>query len=459
MEEEFVPDHDQLTGIKFIAENPYGMLLYDAGVGKTSTILFGYDVLREAALIDRLMVLSSINILNDTWPPEIERWRNLDVTYAKIMGNERRRRSGFDLDANVYLLNNENIEWFYDEFGTKWLERERWMLYVDESSMYRNRNTHRFRALRKMLPKFRRRYVGTATPTPKGYLNLYSQMYIVDMGAALGVTLGAYRNQYFIPGGFKGKEWRLREGAEVDIQRAISHRVHRVEKHLDVTIEFEDIIVTLPPKARKVYDELEREFITEWRNKTLVAANAAVATGKLRQVANGAIYHHDEETGMRTGWVKVHDEKIEALKKLIKRLNGKPLLLAYEFAHDYESMQRAGLDFPSYSRAKKGEPRSALLRQWNSGRLKVLSSQIGAMSHGLNAQSGGHYLAYYGLNYDLEKFSQFYQRLWRRGQKNNVIGFRIVAKNTVDEVMMDVLRVRDGDQKMLLDALKRRYDL
>lgn len=464
MSEPFVPNTDQLSGLEFMMLHSFGALFWDPGTRKTSTFLYGYKLLRDAGFVRRMLVLSEVNVVNDVWPEEIEKWSGLDVTYATTQGmTQRRRLAQFDLDADVYLVNNENVEWLHnDVFKRGGLGVD--MLVVDESGNYRTRKTNRFRALRKMLRAFKRRYIGTGTPTPKDYLNLWTQMYIVDRGESLGPTLTGYKNEYFEPTGFKGKVWELRDGADVEIQRAISHRVHRVEKDMDVTISFEDRWVDLPGRAAKAYKELEEEFITQWRGKTLLAANAAVATTKLRQAANGAIYYDPEllEVRPRRGerrWLEIHREKLEALRRLIKELRGEPLLVAYEFQHDYEMMAKHGLRFPSYSLASAGRERTALKEAWNRGELAVLSSQIASVSHGLNLQRGGHNLAYYGLTFDLEKFLQFYQRLWRDGQRHDVRAFRLATRGTVDEVMMDVLQVRDRNQRMLLDALKRRYDV
>lgn len=454
MAEEFIPNGDQVSGIKFMMEHSYGCLWWDPGTRKTSTCLYAYKLLREAGYVNRMLVVSSLNVVDDVWPEEIERWSDLDVTYAPIRGSSKKRSGALDLDADVYLVNWENLPWLWDTCKKK-LGID--MLYVDESSLFRNRGTARFHALRKLLPYFKRRYIGTGTPMPKGYINLWSQMYIVDMGATLGDTLGGYRNRFFVPGGFKGKEWTIREGAEVEIQRLIAPRVHRVESHFDVTISFEDLRVELPPKAMRAYKELEREFITEWRGETITAQNAAVATGKLRQASNGAIYYDRAHN-----WKSMHTAKLDRLAELIKMLDGEPLLLAYEFDHDYENMLRYGFKFPSYTRAKKGGgkgSRTELKESWNRGELTVLAGQISSMAYGLNVQRGGHNLCYYALTFNLEHYEQLYRRLYRSGQKHDVRGFRLIGDGTVDEVMIDVLHVRDADQKTLLNALRRRYDV
>lgn len=450
---EFVPNADQLAGIEFILQHAFGALFWDPGTRKTSTMLYAFKILRDMGLVRRALVVSEVNVVDGPWVEEIEKWDDLDLTYAQLRGSERNRRNEFDLDADIYLLNMENVEWFHRVIGKKpKLMEELDVLFVDESSKFRNRKTKRFRALRKMLPMFKRRYVATGTPTPKGYMNLWSQLYIADRGDTLGDSLTEYKLRYFQPGGFKGKEWFIREGAEAEIQRAIAPRVSRVEKHLNVSISFEDIEIKLPPKARRAYDELEEEFITRWKGETITAMNAAVATGKLRQAANGGVYYAKGE------WTLLHRAKVDALLNLIKSLDGAPLLVAYEFKHDYEVMKKFGLDAPSFSEAKPAQ-RVTLKRDWNAGKLPVLLSQIASISHGQNVQSGGCNLAYYGLPFNLEDYEQFYQRLWRDGQVSDVRAWRLRAVNTVDDVAIDVLNSRATTQAEFLSAIKQRYKL
>lgn len=458
---EFVPNADQYGGIHFMMTHSYGALVWDPGTRKTSTGLYAFKLLRDAGFVRRMLVLSTVNIINDVWPEEIEKWDSLNVTYAPMQGMTRkRRRAQLDLDADIYLCNNDNVEWLWGDVWRKGLLDGVDMLYVDESGEYRSHTTHRFRALRKMLTSFKRRYIAGGTIMPKNYLNLWPQYFIVDRGESLEPTPTDYKLKYFEPGGFKGKEWLIREGADVEIQRAIAPRTSRVEKHLDVSMSVEDRWVELPGRAMKAYREIEEEFITEWQGEVLTAANAAVATTKLRQAANGAVYKN-LRLGQRAAereWVELHRAKVDELKRLIRELDG-PLIVAYEYGHDLAMMRRHGLRVPSYSEAKAGRERTAIKEAWNRGEYRVLATQIDAASHGLNIQVGGHYLAYYGLTFDLEAYEQFYQRLWRDGQRHDVTGFRIVARGTVDEVMMDVLRVRDADQRALLRALRERYDL
>lgn len=466
--EVFSPRGPQFEGIQWMVKKSFAGLFWDPGRGKTITTLEAFQILRDEGLARRMLVTASVNISEDVWPSEIEKFDDLDLSYSVMTGNERRRLSAWEMDADVYIINYENLWWFNENYGKTLRDEHVDMFVVDESSKFRNGRVRRrrkktksgakrlqknaFSAICKMIPKFKRRYILTGTPIPKSYLNLWPQMYIVDQGECLGSTVTGFRNTYFNPAGYKGYDWVLREGADEEIKRAISPRIHRAERDNSVPIEFFDLSVRLPDKARDAYDEFEREFITEWKGKTLIAANAAVATAKLRQAANGAIYHDRHKN-----WTVIHERKVQALGELIDELQGQPLLIASEFEHDIDMMHRAGLKIPRYKGSRKHK--ADLKKDWDAGKLPALVGQIQSLSHGLNMQYGGRNVLYYGLTFDLDVYEQFYQRVWRDGQKHSVIAYHLVAEDTVDDVMLEVLDSRSRTQRDLLSALKRRYDL
>ncbi len=459
----FSPRGPQLEGIQRLVEKSFCGLFWDPGRGKTITTLEAFKILRDEGLVKNMLVTATPNIVEDVWPYEIEKFDDLDLTYSLIRGPEEKRKLRWELDADVYLISYQGLYWMYEQYGkAPGFD----MFVVDESSKFRNgrltsgrrkkkgmrKPRNAFAAIMKMIPSFKRRVILTGTPIPKGYLNLWPQMYIVDQGQSLGSTMTGYKNKYFVPVGYKGYDSRLRDGAEIEIQDAIAPRIHRAERDNKMPIEFFDLTVRLPPGPRKVYDDLEKEFIAEWKGKTLIAANAAVATAKLRQAANGAIYHDRKKN-----WTVIHERKIEALAELIAELQGQPLLIASEFEHDIEMFSRAGLKIPRYkgSRAAKAD----LKKDWDAGRLPTLCGQINSLSHGMNFQYGGYNVLYYGLTFDLDAYEQFYQRVWRDGQEYQVNAYNLVADDTVDEVMLDVLAGRSHTQRTLLKALKRRYKI
>jgi hypothetical protein len=468
---DYEPRGPQAEGIKHLTQKSFCALFWDPGRGKTITTLMAFQILKDAGLARRLLITASRNICEDVWPEEIDKFNDLDLSYSVMTGSESRRMDAWDMDADVYMINYENLHWFNEHFGKRLEEEGFDMFVVDESSKFRNgkvRSRRRktasgkrvqrksaFKAVLKMIPKFKRRVILTGTPIPKGYLNLWPQMYIVDMGRSLGQTMTGYRNEYFSPCGYKGKDWTIRDGSEERIEEAIADRVHRAERDNSTPIEFFDLTIKLPGDARDAYWELEQEFITEWQGKTLIAANAAVATSKLRQAANGAIYYDRQKN-----WTEIHDRKAEAVYELIRELQGSPLLIAYEFGHDYEMLMEhlpRGIKIPQYkgSRADKKK----LKNQWDNGDLIALAGQIDSMSHGLNFQYGGYNCLYYGLTFNLDAYEQFYQRVWRDGQEYQVNAYHLVAYDTVDDVMMKVLEDRSWTQKSLLKRLKERYPI
>ena len=447
----------QVNGIGFLVANSFAGLFWDPGRGKTITFLQAFKILRDTGFVKRTLVLASVNIIHDVWPEEIEKFDDLDLTYSIVHG--KKKEQAMELDADVYLMNYESLPWFRSTYG-KFHDID--MLGVDESGKFRNRGAKTlFGTLRWIVESFKRRVILTGTPMPKNYLNIWPQIYLVDRGHSLGTTFTGYKNNHFVPSGYMGYNWELRKGEDKIIQRKISHLIHRVERDTKVPIQFVDLRVKLPPKAMLVYKELEREFISEWRGKTLIAANAAVATNKLRQAANGAIYYKKPTKGKKRQFVVLHKRKVQKLAELVDdlKVRGHSLLTAYEFDHDYQTILDAGLKVPSYSKAKRGAARSELKQQWNRGELQHLCGQISSLSHGLNMQYGGHNLAYYGLTFNLDDYAQFYQRLWRDDQLHGVTAFRIIADDTIDELMLDVLHMRDADQNDFLKALVRRYDL
>ncbi len=457
----YSPRGPQKEGIRRLVKKAFSGLFWDPGRGKTVTVLQAYQILRDKGMVRNMLVVASVNIVEDVWPTEMEKFDDLDLTYSIMRGTEAQRINAYNLDADVYLINYENIHWMVQTFGkTPGFD----MLVIDESSKYRNgrlrpprrkktrgqRHRGSYAALLKILPSFKRRVILTGTPIPRGYLNLWPQAYLMDRGQSLGTTFTGYKNVYFNPEGWGGFDHVLRPGSAEEIQKAIAPRIHRAERDNKVPIEFFDLEIRLPDDARHVYDELEEEFIAEWKGKTLLAANAAVATTKLRQAANGAIYYDRKKS-----WTVLHERKVEALKELLDELQGQPLLIGFEFEHDYKMMVQAGLKIPRYvgSRAVKAD----LKKKWDAGELFALCGQISSLSHGLNFQYGGKNVLAYGLTFDLDDYEQFYQRVWRDGQEEGVIMYNLVAENTVDNVMLEVLSGRSRTQKSLLTALKRRY--
>lgn len=443
-------------------------------MGKTSIILFIFKILRSLGLVDSLFVVSKKKIIQNVWPREIKKWRGLeDLTISIVHGD---RKAALMKPADVYLMNFEGLP-FLAKQKRLLKSKGKLMLAVDESSRLRNSVTKRFRAIKKVLPLFVRRYIGTGSPAPRGIMNLFAQILILDMGDALGKYITEYRNKYFIPSGYMGHDWVLQDGGEKKIFKQIAPMVIRYG-HDQLNLPPLKVInrwVHLPKKAREMYDELEREFIVQWRNNKIVAANAAVVSGKLRQIANGGIFvdkHGDYLSNKKVArhkgrkWLPVHNEKEENLLDLLEELNGEPALVAIEFKHDYERIikyfkkvkaQKEFINAPVINGGTKDDMVDEIISGWEEGEYPVVFGNPESIAHGLNLQGKGGIVIYYAMTWNLENYEQFYQRVWRQGQKRRVLLYRILARNTVDVLMRESIRSKDKTQRGILKAMEKQY--
>jgi len=445
-------------------------------LGKTAIILFIFKILRDLGLVDRLFVISKKKIIQNVWPREVKKWKGLENIKVSIVHGKR--KEALQAPADIYLMNFEGLPWLKKQKRLL-KSKGKVMLHIDESSRLRNHNTQRFRALKKILPIFVRRYIGTGSPAPRGLMNLFSQVFILDMGAALGKWITEYRNNYFMPSGYMGREWVIQDGGEKRIFKRIKPMVIRYgHDQLDLPpLKVINRWVELPPKARKMYDELEEEFVVQWQSREIVAANAAVASGKLRQIANGGIFVDQRGRYMDGDWEKdrklkkrkfltVHDEKEANLLDLLEELSGEPALVAVEFKHDYQRIQShfkkegAPKEFwnaPLIDGGTKDEVVNRIIDEWEEGEHPVVFGNPESIAHGLNLQGKGGIVVYYAMTWNLENYEQFYQRVWRQGQRRRVLLYRILARNTVDEVMRLSIKMKDKTQRSILKAMEKTY--
>lgn len=459
----FVPKSYQLESIRFgISRRAAGFFLAP-GLGKTMVILTIFRLLRKWGMIDELWVLAKRRIVYEVWRQEIKKW-NLPFKVRIIHGSEKEER--LYKRADIRLMNYEGLEWLATKQKRYFREANkkgrRLMLAVDESSKLKNTQTVRFRSLKKILPNFRRRYIMTGSPAAKGLMGLFGQVYVLDFGASLGRFITEFRNEYFQPAGFMGRDWQLQKGAEKRIFKKIKKLVIRFgDDQLDMPpLTVIKRWVHLPKKARRIYDEMEEELIIKVEKGEVIAANAAVASGKCRQIANGGIFHNEREKGY--SWV--HDEKCEDLLELLEELNGEPALVAYEFKHDKARLQKFFKKHaPQFAKAPfvgggtKDRELSKIMRAWDHGDLPVVFGQPQSVAHGLNMQGRGGIVIFFSMTWSLEDYEQFYRRVWRQGQKRRVLVYHILAKNTVDEDMWWTIKHHDKNQRALLNAMERRH--
>lgn len=441
------------VGIRHLLQKPFGGLLQDPGTGKTGEVLAALCILRKKRLVDRMLVMAPLNPVYEVWPAEIAKW-GFPLTCQILHGPKKDARLAELADVNC--INYEAVEWLAENIGGLVRRGERWWLVFDESTKVKHTNTKRFKLLRHMLPLFARRTILTGTPSPNGLIDLFGQVYAVDLGTTLGRYVTQYRREFFYPSGYGGYTWVPQEDAEKRIYDRLGDRFYRVsDKVLNLKpMHAVPLYVRLPPKAQRVYDELEAEFVAELKSGLVTAVNAGVLSSKLRQVANGVLYGEGKQAKRMVH--AVHDAKLDALGDLLEQLQGNPLLVGYEFTADGERIA-AKFKLPILNGDTSRKDKSALFAKFNRGELAGLVVQTGAAAHGLNLQEVCHTVALYGLTWNLETYIQFNKRVHRKGQRRTVIVHHIVARGTIDETVWQTLREKDFRQARLLNAIRKRY--
>jgi SNF2 family DNA or RNA helicase len=453
--------HYQKEGVAHLLRRPFGGLLQDPGTGKTLEVLAAFHVLLKRGLVDRLVVVAPLRPCYSVWPAEIEKWR---FGFSVAVAHGPRKAEALEAHAQVTVVNYEGLDWLRSNWvrfkgRTRAHRAERLWLVLDESTKIKNRTAQRSVALGEMLRCFSRRSILTGTPVPNGLHDLFGQVYAVDLGEAFGRYVTQYRRAYFDKVGFGGYAHVPQEGAAKKIYRKLDGLFYRVGDDvlrlppLHVNI----IKVDLPQKARRLYDRLEEEFVAELRGATITAVNAGVLSSKLRQVANGAVYDAAHRAHA------VHDAKLEALVDLAEELEGNPLFVGYEFTSDAERLRRAlkralGEDPPVVGGGMTARKADAVFTEFNAGKWPVLLCQSDAVAHGLNLQEACHTVARFGVGWNLETMLQFVKRVHRSGQTRTVMDHRLVARDTIEDlVMLPVMGRKDATQRDFLTAIKRRY--
>lgn len=414
----------------------------------------------EEFAIRNALVIAPKRVAEDTWSREQAKWEHLKhLKVVKVMGTKDKRLAALKEQADIYIINRENVEWLVETLGTRWHFDA---VVIDELSSFKSAKSKRWKALRKVIFGSRYVYGLTGTPASNGYLDLWPEMYLLDHGERLGKTLGAYRSTYFNPGAHKGHvvfEWRLKPGARERIDARLSDICLSMSKEdwLDLPERtYNTIPVQLDSKARKLYDQFKRDKIlplVHEHEKLAVAQGmdydtavvgdmAAQVSGKLLQMANGAVYDDDGEV------FHIHDAKLDMLAEIADTSAGQPILVFYNYKHDLKRLQER---FPDAVKMGGEDVISA----WNRGEIPMLLCQPASAGHGLNLQDGGHIIVWFGLTWSLELYQQANDRLHRMGQRSAVIVHHLVAEDTIDEKVMAALTAKDATQKGLLDALKQ----
>lgn len=439
--------HDyQQYATEFISTHPISALLLDMGLGKTSITLTAINnLLFDSFEVHKVLVVAPLRVARDTWLAEIEKWEHLkNLRYSVVVGTAQERISALHVPADIYIINRENIQWLVEESG---LPFDFDMAVIDELSSFKNHLSKRFRAFMKVRPKLKRIVGLTGTPAGNGLMDLFAEFKLLDMGERLGRLIGQYRNAYFQPDKRNGMviySYKPLPNAERQIYDKISDITisMKAADHLKMAeLISAEYTIQLSEKEKEKYDHLKKDLILSTEDNEVTAANAASLSNKLSQMANGAVYSDDESV------IQIHDRKLDALEDIIESMNGKTLLVAYWFKHDLERIQ------------KRFEIReiksSADISDWNSGKIPVALIHPASAGHGLNLQSGGSTLVWFGLTWSLELYQQTNARLWRQGQTaDTVVIQHIIAKGTIDEQIMKALKAKDTTQAALISAVK-----
>lgn len=445
------PHQYQLNAVKFLLSTGSGSLWLEPGLGKTSITLQAIKTLKDAGQIRKTLILAPLRPAHAVWGPEILKWDNFcTLSYTVLHGPKKDERLKEDTD--IHILNFDGITWFNHAI-TKTGKFDYDLLVVDEISYLRNTRTQRFKALSPLLDKFKRRYGLTGSPAPNSLLDIFGPQLVIDRGATFGKYISHFRNRYFYQTGYGGYEYKLLPGAEQEIYDALSGKVLRMAA-LDY-LEMPELItnqiyVDLPAAAMTVYKELEVQLMAAIGDGSVSAMNAAVAVGKCQQVANGAVYLDGTEKEIKL----LHKEKLTAVEDLVEEMYGKPVLIGYHYKHDLVALKEIFPDAPVIGSGITGDELNRIIDQWNAGEVPVLLAHPQSAGHGLNLQGAGHAVIWYSLTWSLEVYEQFVRRLWRQGQRNNIVVHQIIARKTIDEAIVKALDRKDGTQQRLLNAIK-----
>lgn len=446
----FSPHNYQQYAINFIETHPIAAVLLDMGMGKTAITLMAVEYLMyEQFEIYKVLVVCPLRVTR-TWKDEIEKWEQLSGTrYSSVTGTAAQRKKALSADADIYIINRENVPWLIEKSGCPFMFD---MVVIDELSSFKNHQTARHKALMKVRPMVRRMVGLTGTPASQGLMDLFAEFKLLDMGQRLGRFIGQYRLNYFKPDKVNGPivySYKLLPGAEEQIYDKISDITISMKAvdHLDMPeLISTEYPVYLDEKEMEKYEGLKKDLILSTTEHEVTAANAASLVNKLSQMANGAVYTDDAEI------ITFHDRKLDALEDIIEATNGKPLLVAYWFKHDYtrivERLEKLGV---SYMKIDTDES----ITKWNNREVPVALIHPASAGHGLNLQKGGNTMVWFGITWSLELYQQCVCRLYRQGQTEDTVTIiHLITQGTVDEKIMKALSMKDTTQAALIDAVK-----
>ena len=445
------PHEYQKYAINFIKEHPISAILLDMGMGKTSIVLTALnELMYDSFEVAKVLIIAPLRVAKNTWSAEIGKWDHLNgLRYSVAVGTAAERMKALQADADIYIINRENVPWLIEKSG---LPFDYDMVVIDELSSFKNWQAKRFKAFMRVRPRVKRVVGLTGTPSSNGLMDLFAEYKVLDMGERLGRFISQYRVEYFAPDQVNGPivySYRLRKGADKRIYDKISDITISMKgtDHLQMPeLINSEYLVYLDEEERKKYESMASDLVINLPGGEVTAANAATLSGKLTQMANGAVY---SDAG---GIEHIHDKKLDALEDLIEAVNGKSLLVAYWYKHDLaritERLDALGVHYGKLDS-------DASIQEWNAGGLEVGLIHPASAGHGLNLQSGGNTIVWFGMIWSLELYQQTVARLWRQGQKSGtVVVQHILTADTIDERIMKALSHKGDTQARLIDAVK-----
>lgn len=456
----------QKACVEHIITHPYCGVFLEMGLGKTvSTLTAINSLMNDYCEVNSVLVIAPKRVAESVWQEEAEKWGHLKhLRFSKIIGSVKQRISAvMDTKADIYIISRDNIAWLCALYGGGKLPFD--MVVIDELSSFKSYKSERFKALRGARPYLKRLVGLTGTPAPNGLIDLWPQIYLMDRGERLEKTISRYRERYFRPGQSNGNvvySYNLMDDSEYLIHKKIEDICisMKADDYLEMPERTDNYIkLRMPEQIKKQYDDFEKNKVLDLfkpeheyldsTNKSVEinAVNAAALSNKLLQFANGAVYDENRKV------FPIHDIKLEALKEIIEDANGQSVLVAWTFQFDRDRI----MDY-----LKKYKPRELKtnkdIEDWNAGKIQVMLAHPASAGHGLNLQAGGNLIVWFGQTWSLELYQQFNARLYRQGQKNNVVINHLILQGTHDEDVIKALKNKDKKQSSLMDSIKAKID-
>ena len=457
----YTPHKYQAEAIEFLQNNPRSALFLDMGLGKTVISMTVLNrMLYEDFSLGKVLVIAPKTVAEDTWSRESAKWDHLNhLRISKVLGTQKQREKAMAAEADIYVINRENVQWLVENYGAKWPFDA---VVIDELSSFKSTSAKRWRLLKRVAPLCKVVWGLTGTPASNGYMDLFAEVFLIDNGEHLGKTLTSFRDKYFNPGARKGHivyEWRLKPGAKerIDAQLSTFCLSMKADDWLDMPARVDvPHYVHMSKAERKIYEQLKQDKVLpllegkltdsfDDADHAILGGTAATLSGKLLQMANGAVY--DEEGNV----FHIHDAKLDALEDIVEAAQGEPVLVYYNYKHDLDRIKKR---LPQAEAFGAGKDTADTIRAWNDGEIPILLCHPASVAYGLNMQEGGHIIIWFGPTWSLELYQQANARLLRQGQTDTVFIHHILTDGTIDARVMDALDRKDGVQEALLNALK-----